>query len=224
MPVRYPLSRWRGSAAGFHARAVTPPVEPAVWVFDVAVPALVLGSSQPWEAADAAACAVEGVEVVKRRSGGGAVLLCPTEVVWFDVIVPTDELHRAGVGDDLAASMVWLGRAVAAALETTGIPDAVVHDGPMVRTPWSATVCFDGVGPGEVLTRAGKLVGISQRRTRDGARFQCAAHTVWDPAHLLRLLTPPRPTVAELAPVATLPAQVAADLPAAVAAALSVLH
>lgn len=224
MPVRYSLSRWRGSAAAFHARAVTAPVEPAVWVFEVAAPALVLGSSQPWEAADAVACAAEGVEVVKRRSGGGAVLLGPGEVVWFDVVVPTAELHGVGVGDDVGASMVWLGRAVAAALVTVGVTDTVVHDGPMVRTPWSATVCFDGVGPGEVLTGAGKLVGISQRRTRDGARFQCAAHVRWDPERLVRLLSPPRPTVAELAPVATLEPQVAAALPAALAATLPVLH
>ena len=33
-----------------------------------------------------------------------------------------------------------------------------------------------------------KLVGISQRRTRHAARFQCAAYTVWDPDPLAELL------------------------------------
>jgi len=31
-------------------------------------------------------------------------------------------------------------------------------------------------------------VGISQRRTRDGARFQCVVHRGWDPRPLLDLL------------------------------------
>ena len=41
------------------------------------------------------ACAAPGVEVVRRRSGGGAVLLVPGEVVWFDVVVPVAHAARA---------------------------------------------------------------------------------------------------------------------------------
>ena len=33
-----------------------------------------------------------------------------------------------------------------------------------------------------------KVVGISQRRSRDVARFQCLVHRVWDPQPLLDLL------------------------------------
>jgi hypothetical protein len=32
------------------------------------------------------------------------------------------------------------------------------------------------------------VVGISQRRTRAAARFQCAAYRRWDPEPLMRLL------------------------------------
>jgi lipoate---protein ligase len=219
--ARYELSRWRGSAAEFHARSVDAPVTPAVWVFDVTAPALVLGSAQPWAAADAAACAAAGVDVVRRRSGGGAVLLEPGAIVWFDVVVPAALLLRAGVGVDVARSMTWLGQAIDAALASLGVAGTAVHAGPMVTTPWSRAVCFDGVGPGEVVAPSGKLVGISQRRTRAGARFQCAAHTRWSPERVVALLSPPRPTAAELAPVATLPARVAPGLAAAVATTLS---
>jgi hypothetical protein len=38
-----------------------------------------------------------------------------------------------------------------------------------------------------------KLVGISQRRTRDGARFQCVVHRRWDPMPLLELLAMSEP-------------------------------
>jgi hypothetical protein len=50
-------------------------------------------------------------------------------------------------------------------------------------------VCFAGVAPGEVLdpSRA-KLVGISQRRSRAGARFQCVVHHRFDAERIVRLL------------------------------------
>ena len=51
-----------------------------------------------------------------------------------------------------------------------------VHDGPMAGGRWAELVCFAGLGPGEVLVAGRKLVGISQRRTRHGSRFQCMVH------------------------------------------------
>ena len=57
-----------------------------------------------------------------------------------------------------------------------------------METPWSRKVCFGGLGPGEVTVDGHKLVGISQRRTRDGARFQCVVHRRWDPVPLLGVL------------------------------------
>jgi lipoate---protein ligase len=208
----------RGSAAAFHARALPDPVTRQVWVFEVERSALVLGSAQGDDVADAAACAAAGVEVVRRRSGGGAVLLEPGAVVWFDVIVPADQLVDAGVGDDVAASMIWLGGHVASALGELGVA-AEVHRGGMVCTAWCPLVCFAGVGPGEVLHSGIKLVGISQRRTRAGARFQCAVHTRWSPDAVAGLLAA-HPAAAELPPVATLAGDLALALPAAVAAAL----
>ena len=87
------------------------------------------------------------MELVRRRSGGGAVLLVPGEVVWVDVIVPAgDPLWD----DDVGRATHWLGATWARALAACGLPDATVHRGPMVRTPWSSLVCFSGLGPGEV--------------------------------------------------------------------------
>lgn len=45
--------------------------------------------------------------------------------------------------------------------------------------------CWHGLG--EVLSGGRKVVGISQRRNRDGARFQCVLYRQWRPeeyAHL----------------------------------------
>lgn len=171
----------RGSAAAFHARELPAPPVRSVWVHEVTAPALVLGSAQRDDVVDAGAAARAGVEVVRRRSGGGAVLLVPGEVLWVDVVLPRGDAHWV---DDVGRSMGWLGDAWARVLGG----GATVHRGPMVHTAWSAQVCFAGLGPGEVVRGGRKLVGISQRRTRDAARFQCALYRRWDPAALAPLL------------------------------------
>ncbi len=141
------------------------------------------------------------MEVVRRRSGGGAVLLIPGEVVWLDVLIPTGDSLWS---DDVSYASHWLGDVWVAAL---GYGE--VHRGPMVRTRWSPLVCFAGLGPGEVTVDGRKLVGISQRRTRAGARFQCAVYARHDPSvlpALLRLSPADRAEcAAALALVATVP-------------------
>ena len=199
----------QGSAAEFHARTVEEPARRAVWWSSVDRPALVLGSAQRPEVADADALAAAGVELVRRRSGGGAVLLVPGEVVWADVIVPAgDPLWD----DDVGRATHWLGATWARALETCGLPDATVHRGPMVRTPWSSLVCFSGLGPGEV-----------QMGTAEGGRHQPAPDPGLGPLPVRGLpplgpgalwsacSPPPRPAVDELAgAVLEVPASAAA--------------
>ncbi len=153
----------------------------AVHLLEVDRPALVLGSTQPGAVADAAAGAAAGVEVVRRRSGGGAVLLEPGGTVWVDVEVPRgDPLWD----DDVGRAAWWVGDAWAAAVGGT------VHRGRFEPGAWGALVCFAGLGPGEVTAAAGgpKVVGVSQRRTRAGARFQCAVPRRWEPERLASLL------------------------------------
>jgi lipoate-protein ligase A len=43
------------------------------------------------------------------------------------------------------------------------------------------TVCFASTSPGEVFVDGHKLVGISQRRGRNGARLQCVLYRQWNP-------------------------------------------
>ena len=184
-PSGWDLRRLREPPAAFHARDLPEPAERSVWVCEPTSAALVLGSAQRDEVVDTAACERAGVAVVRRRSGGGAVLVVPGDLLWVDVVIPAgDPLWEADVG----RAFLWLGEAWAAALAELGVPGSV-HRGGLEATPWSSLVCFGGVGPGEVLSTAGaKLVGLSQRRTRDAARFQCAALGRWDPGALLALL------------------------------------
>jgi lipoate---protein ligase len=177
--VRFAVEVRSGSADAFHARDLPSPLTRTVWVHEVTSPALVLGSAQRDEVVDRAAVDAAGIEIVRRRSGGGAVLLVPGEVVWVDVLLPAgDPLWN----DDVGRASHWLGEVWA------DVVGGSVHRGALVTTPWSRLVCFDGLGPGEVTVDGRKVVGLSQRRTRVGVRFQCAAYRRFDPSAIGALL------------------------------------
>ncbi|HEY8060984.1 MAG TPA: hypothetical protein VID94_19610 [Acidimicrobiales bacterium] len=160
------------------------------------VPAVVLGSTQALPESEPS-----GLDVVRRRSGGGAVLVGPDDPVWIDVDLPVGDPLWS---DDVGRSFLWLGEAWATALTSLGL-DAEVHDGPFDPGRWGRTVCFAGRGPGELFLDGAKVVGLAQRRTRAGARFQCALHRRWDPGPLIDVLVAPAHRAAariELAAVA----------------------
>ena len=155
--------------------------------------ALVLGSAQPAGHVDEAAASAAGLPVVRRRSGGSSVVVGPGRVAWLDVVIPAgDPLWH----DDIGIAPLWLGTVWAAALIDLGVGSPVVHTGPMQRAPWSPYVCFAGLGPGEVRTPAGKVVGVSQRRTRAAALFQCGVLLRWDPDEAVRGLAIDRASAA----------------------------
>ncbi|MGH9165346.1 MAG: lipoyl protein ligase domain-containing protein [Acidimicrobiales bacterium] len=171
-----------GRAGALHARGIDWSVR-STTVLQVDAPAVVLGSTQP---ASHVRADVD-IEVVRRRSGGGAVLVEPGRLVWVAVVVPAgDPLWQLDVG----RASWWLGEVGAEALAALGgaTGTAVVHRGGLVTSPWSALVCFAGLGPGEVTVAGRKAVGLAQRRTRSGALFQCALPLAWDPAGTAALL------------------------------------
>ena len=181
------MSGWRTEivreAIGDRIRA-RPVGERSIVVLDVARPTLVLGSSQKDDVVDWGAVRRGGVDVVHRRSGGAAVLVEPGAAVWVDITIPAgDPLWD----NDVGRAFHWLGAAWAEVLTAGGL-FAGWHDGPMQATPWSASVCFAGLGPGEVTVGGRKVVGLSQRRTREAALFQCCATLRWEPQRLLSLL------------------------------------
>jgi lipoate---protein ligase len=150
--------------------------------------ALVLGSTQSPAVADQLELARRGIDLVRRRSGGGAVLVDLAGMSWVDVIVPRDDVLW---DDDVTRSFHWLGHAWKDALAACGV-SGVVHEGGSHRTRWSSLACFAGVGAGEVLVEGRKVVGVSQRRTRTAARFQSIVVTGNAmPAGLVDLLVEP---------------------------------
>ena len=149
--------------------------------------ALVLGSSQPEDLVNAEVLQRRGLELVKRQSGGGAVLVVPESVVWIDVFIPRDDPLWE---DDVGKSALWLGETWQATLLEFGV-SAEVHQGPYQPGEWGELICFAGRAAGEVFVDDKKSVGISQRRTRQGARFQTALARQWNITDLSLLLNLP---------------------------------
>jgi lipoate-protein ligase A len=162
------------------------PGDRAVAVCRPTGPAVVLGSTQSTDIVDTAAAAARGLDVVRRRSGGGAVLVSPGDPVWIDAWVPAGDPRWSA---DVTGAFGWLGQTWASALERLGVTGAVVQGaGPGACTRWSTLVCFGGVGAGEVTVGGRKVVGLSQRRNRAGAWFHSACILHWDPDPLLSVL------------------------------------
>lgn len=178
------VERRAGSVTELETRELPALTAATASVFTVQRPLLVLGSGQRAHTVDAAVAEARGVDVVRRNSGGGAVLLMPGESLWIDVLLPREDPRWV---DDIGRSSHWLGDAWARAFETLGVT-AAVHRGGLDRTPWGRLVCFGAIGPGEITLDGRKAIGISQRRTRAGARFQCLALSRWNPRSLLELL------------------------------------
>jgi lipoate---protein ligase len=179
-----------GDAASLHATWPAPEAHPerrAVALCRVTGAALVLGSTQPAAIVDPARAATAGVDIARRRSGGGAVLVTPDEPVWIDIWLPTgDPLWR----NDVSRAFDWLGDAWVDALRRLGIPGLTARRrGFLSCTQWSSLVCFGGVGTGEVTADDGrKVVGLAQRRNRHGCCFHCACVLRWDAGPLVDVL------------------------------------
>jgi hypothetical protein len=106
--------------------------------------------------------------------------------VWIDVTIPRNDLLWT---DDVSSSMLWLGDIFVRALSPW--VEATCFTGAFVAGEYGRDVCFASHSPGEVFVGENKLVGISQRRTRDGARFQCVLYRQWNSGDWLACLTSP---------------------------------
>lgn len=185
---RWVVESWRGNAGLVHGRALPVDGLRRISVVEMTAPAIVLGSAQKAQV-DLDAAAERGVAVVRRRSGGGAVWV-DVATGWIEVFVPRGDVLWA---DDIGVSFGWLGETFAEVLVEVGIEQTRIE---ISKPPFEAgrlgsLVCFAGRGPGEILVDGRKLIGMSQRRVRAGARFQCCWYRHWDPRVFDGLLADP---------------------------------
>ncbi len=184
-----PLGHWQvsiteGPAGPFHQHVPPAETAPQIWVRRIPRPAIVLGSSQPDALIRHDRAERDGLEVCRRRSGGGLVYIDPETDCWIDVIVPRTSTHWDA---DVGRAFHWLGDRWAELLADPTIGGGLQ---PMVHrtsrpSPLGRLWCFADLGHGEVSLAGSKVVGLSQRRTRTWARLQCLAIGAW-PGSLLR--------------------------------------
>ena len=141
------------------ASAASPGARPAIRLYGFRPPTLSIGRFQPVSDVLRARLCEDGVELVRRPTGGRAVLHA-TEVT-YAVALGTAHLRPFGkravyrfVGDLLLAALTELG--VACRRNPAQIGDSAASD------------CFGAVGQYEVVGRFGKLVGSAQMVTRHG--------------------------------------------------------
>lgn len=108
--------------------------------------ALVLGSSTGEEGFDLQRVRREGITVVRRHSGGGAVLVEPGDQIWLMLYLRLDDPL---VLRDLGSSFLWLGTAVQNLLEGLGVEGRVVTER-QERTELGRMICFADLGFGEL--------------------------------------------------------------------------
>lgn len=144
-----------------------------MWIMRPSRTAVVMGSGQKPEQFRGAVLGERNIELAARRSGGGAVYIEPTGMVWVDVLIPKTS---ALWDDDLVATFLRVGEMWRRALEVCGVTTALcgahAPPEPSARNVEARLACWAGSGWGELLIDATKVVGLSQRRTRWGARVQ----------------------------------------------------
>jgi lipoate-protein ligase A len=141
-----------------------------VFVAQVARATLVLGGNQSADVVDPSRDPT--LKVRRRRGGGGLVLLRP-EDLWIDWWIPHGDLRWS---HDVRVSSVQVGAWWADALRTHTSGDVRVHEGALEGEVEFRLVCFAGRGPGEVFVDERKTVGLTQWRVREGVFVSTVLH------------------------------------------------
>ncbi len=181
-----------GSAQRFHDLDPGSDTHHGIWIHRVDRPAAVFGSTQlPAGFQPRRDPVGADVEVCRRRSGGGLVVVRPGDV-WIDAIVPRHSpLHT----EDVGLAFQWFGQVWLEALRIHArrgdLDDRrfrLAEPVPGRRAADRPFFCFADVGHGEVLHGDRKIVGVSQRRTRHWTRLQALAVWSWDPVEIDNLV------------------------------------
>ena len=122
-------------------------------------PCLSLGYFQPFDVVDLDACLARGVDVVRRPTGGRAIL--HDREVTYSLALPAAVLgHDWGI----LPSYYRISRALQAALRELGIETALAPETAGPAMSEHGPICFDRPSAHEILLHGRKLVGSAQVR------------------------------------------------------------
>jgi len=151
---------------------------PVLRVYRWTPPCLSLGFAQGYDAADTAFCAAHGIDVVRRPTGGRAVL--HHLELTYSVCAP---LGSGPFTRDLQAAYRTICRALVAGLRRLGVAAELsgTPESGMIK-PTQAIPCFVGPAAGEVVAGGRKLVGSAMRRVGDSILQHGSILEGWDGA------------------------------------------
>ena len=141
----------------------TPGVLPTLRLYAWSPPCLSLGIAQPLADVDAPRLAENGWHVVRRPTGGRAVL--HTDELTYSVIGPATEPRLAG---GVLESYRTLARALVAALARLGLPADMQDQGTGGSVRNLNPVCFEVPSTYEITVAGKKIFGSAQARRKEG--------------------------------------------------------
>jgi lipoate-protein ligase A len=125
-------------------------------------PCLSVGRNQPLADVDLSACRRAGVDVVRRPTGGGAIL--HADELTYSVALLQSDPRATG---DVVESYRRLSEGLLAGLHCLGV-EAVQAVGQRKRTADRTAICFETPSAYEITAGGRKLVGSAQWRARGG--------------------------------------------------------
>lgn len=162
---------------------------PVLRVYGWEPPALSFGyGQQPWREVDLDKCRAAGIEVVRRLTGGRAVL--HWEELTYSVICREDDPQCGG---PISHTYRRIGEALVEGLRLFGVEAALERARPRTRQPRERGVsqpCFASLARWEVKCGGRKLIGSAQRRVR-GAILQHGSLLIGSQHRRLLELLPP---------------------------------
>ena len=137
-------------------------VPPTLRLYAWKPPCLSLGHAQPFGDVDMPRLESHGWDVVRRVTGGRAIL--HTDELTYSVTGPVDEPNLAGT---VLESYNRLARALLAAVQDLSLP-VEMKEGKADLNGQTNPVCFEVPSTYEITVAGKKLIGSAQARRRDG--------------------------------------------------------
>lgn len=165
-------------------------VQPTLRLYAWDPPCLSLGYAQPSRDVDRTALDLNGWHLVRRPTGGRAIL--HTDELTYSVIGPASEPRLAG---SVLESYQLLSRALLAALQSLGINAQATNKENSVTPPNSDTnpVCFEAPSYYEITFNGKKLIGSAQARRKEGILQHGTLPLCGDHTRITRALFYPDP-------------------------------
>lgn len=138
-----------------HVAHLTPPT---LRLYRWQPPSVSLGLLQPYEAINIKACRLLGFDIVRRPSGGGAVL--HQHEITYAIVV---DGRLCPYGSSVMATYRWLAAGLISGLEELGLNASLLH--PSSNLP--ANFCFARLTGADLSVNGRKLGGSAQARRRN---------------------------------------------------------